>query len=349
MTSKHEKSVRKTRQHTGADRFWGVLAYILVQQNEQGKNPAARDDSYLLKLKEEIEKGLKKEVKVVKQAATEQLIASGKDKDARKRARAGENLQFREAKIVLNQFFNNAKRVPEEERHAFWDGVLWWAKSVIDKPLSGIAAPSKVWQIPSSKELKAIREYALDADWVRTPSQQILLNLCNSLARGEFKQDPLVSNYPLADISADQWQAHAEIRPLDYEREIGGVTVPSDELEKTMNKLADTFKRSGVEVDNTSKIVLSLWDKKKDRDSWAYITLDDICRELGIKERNNHGGFEPRKRDAIRKAAESCTGLYNCPRPSIKPRDKGKEDASSRPLLAYQKPIHCTEGTLGSK
>jgi len=95
--------------------------------------------------KEEIEKGLKKEVEVIKEAVTEQLIASGENKDARKRARAGENLQFREAKIVLNQFFNSAKRVPEEERHAFWDGILWWAKSVIDKPSSGIAASSKVW------------------------------------------------------------------------------------------------------------------------------------------------------------------------------------------------------------
>jgi len=75
---------------------------------------------------------------------------------------------------------------------------------------------------------------------------------------------------------------------------------------QAMNKLADTFKRSGVEVDNTSKVVLSLWDKKKDRDSWAYITLDDICRELGIKERTNHGGFEPRKRDAIREAVEKA-------------------------------------------
>jgi len=309
VTSKHEKSVRKTRQHTGADRFWDVLAHIVVQLNEQGKNPAKRDDSYLLMLQEEIEKWLKKEVKVVKEAATEQLTARGKNKDARKRVRAGENLMLREAKIESNQFFNKAKRVPEEERHVYWDGILWWAKGAIDKPLSGIAAPSKVWQIPSSKELKAIREYALDADWVRTPSQQILLNLGNSLARGEFKQDPLVSNYPLADISADQWQAHAEIRPLDYEREIGGMTVPSDVLEKAMNKLADTFKRSGVEVDNTSKIVLSLWDKKKDRDSWAYITLDDICRELGIKERNNHGGFEPRKRDAIREAVEKAARI----------------------------------------
>jgi len=104
--------------------FGGALAYILVQQNEQGKNPAERDDSYLLMLQEEIEKGLKNEVKNVKVAVTKQLIASGKDKDERKRARAGNNLQFREAKIVLNQFFNSAKRVPEEARHAFWDGVL---------------------------------------------------------------------------------------------------------------------------------------------------------------------------------------------------------------------------------
>lgn len=301
VTSKHLKHHLQTRTISGADIFWGVFSGVIVELNEKGKNPANWDDLNWRDFKEITISLLKKQADSIEKNISKQL----NDREQRRTLRAGLNRQTEEAIIELNQFCSSAKRVPKEFRQAFWDNLLGWAKSQINQPLSNVTPPSTQWQTPSPNELQAVRRYAL-TDWVRASSQELLLNLGNKLARGEFKQDPLQSNYPIADISGREWQAHAEIRPLDYEREIGGMTVPSDVLEKAMNKLADTFKRSGVEVDNTSKIVLSLWDTKKDRDGWAYITLDDICRELGLKERANHGGFEPRKRDAIREAVEKA-------------------------------------------
>jgi len=129
------------------------------------------------------------------------------------------------------------------------------------------------------------------------------------MARGELKQDPLLSDYPIADISANKWQAHAEIRPLDYELEIGGMTIPSDKLHSTMYQIASDLRKRGIEVDEASKIVPSLWDEKRDLDGWALITLGDICRKMGIRERANHGGFEPRKRDAIRMAIDKAARI----------------------------------------
>ena len=328
VTSKHLKHHLQKRTISGADIFWGVFSGVLVELNEKGRNPASWDDGNWREFKEIIVSLFKKQTASIEENVSKQL----NDRAQRRSLRAGLDRQTEEALIELNQFCSAAKRVPEEFQQAYWDNLLGWAKNHIDQPLSGIAAPTKEWQSPSGNELQAVREFAL-ADWVRAPSQELLLNLGNTISRGGFKQDPLQSNFPIADISGSQWQAHAEIRPLDYEREIGGMTVPSDVLEKAMNKLADTFKRSGVEVDNTSKVVLSLWDKKKDRDSWAYITLDDICRELGIKERANHGGFEPRKRDAIREAVEKAA------RVSITVRDLPSSQGIKAKKMAAQDPF----------
>ena len=328
MTSKYLKHHLQKRTISGADIFWGVFSGTLVELHERGKNPANWDEDNWKEFKEIVVSLLKKQATSIEETVSKQL----KDREERKSLRAGLDRQTKEAVIELNRFCSSAKRVPEEFQQAYWDNLLGWAKRHIDDPLSGVAAPPKEWETHSSKELQAVRKYAL-ADWVRTPSQELLLNLGNKLARGEFKQDPLLSNYPIADISGREWQAHAEIRPLDYEREIGGMTVPSDALERAMNKLADTFKRSGVEVDNTSKIVLSLWDTKKDRDGWAYITLDDICRGHGFKERANHGGFEPRKRDAIRLAVEKAA------RVSITVRDLPSSQGIKAKKMAAQDPF----------
>ena len=334
MASKHLKHRLEKRTISGADIFWGVFTGVLVGLNERGENPAHWVEENWREFKEIVAALLRKQAVSLEENVSKQLKGRGE----RRTLRAGLDHQTKEAEIELNLFCNSAKRVPEEFRQAYWDNLLGWAKSQIDKPLSGAAAPSGVWQSlsttsVSSRELQAVREYAL-TDWVRAPSQVLLLNLGNKLARGEFKQDPMQSNYPIADISGSKWQAHAEIRPLDYEREIGGMTVPNDVLEKAMHKLADTFKRSGIEVDNTSKMVLALWEKKKDRDSWAYITLDDICRELGLKERANHGGFEPRRRDAIREAVEKAARVLITIRDLPSSQGiKGKKMAAQDPFL----------------
>lgn len=328
MTSKHLKHHLEKRSISGADIFWGVFSGALVELNERGENPANWVEENWREFKEIVNALLTKQAADIEENVSKQL----KDRDERRTLRAGLDHQTKESVIELNSFCNSARRVPEEFRQAYWDNLLGWAKNNIDKPLSGVAAPSGVWQSFSSSELKAVRQYAL-TDWVRAPSQVLLLNLGNKLSRGEFKQDPMQSNYPIADISGSKWQAHAEIRPLDYEREIGGMTVPNDVLEKAMHKIADTLKKSGIEVDNTSKIVLALWDKKKDRDSWAYITLDDICRELGFKERANHGGFEPRRRDAIREAVEKAA------RVSITIRDLQSSQGIKAKKMAAQDPF----------
>ena len=328
MTSKHLKHHLEKRSISGADIFWGVFSGALVELNERGQNPANWKEENWREFKEIVNALLTKQAADIEENVSKQL----KDRDERRTLRAGLDHQTKESVIELNSFCNSARRVPEEFRQAYWDNLLGWAKNNIDKPLSGVAAPSGVWQSFSSSELKAVRQYAL-TDWVRAPSQVLLLNLGNKLSRGEFKQDPMQSNYPIADISGSKWQAHAEIRPLDYEREIGGMTVPNDVLEKAMHKIADTLKKSGIEVDNTSKIVLALWDKKKDRDSWAYITLDDICRELGFKERANHGGFEPRRRDAIREAVEKAA------RVSITIRDLQSSQGIKAKKMAAQDPF----------
>jgi len=328
VTSKHLKHHLEKRSISGADIFWGVFSGALVELNERGQNPANWKEENWREFKEIVNALLTKQAADIEENVSKQL----KDRDERRTLRAGLDHQTKESVIELNSFCNSARRVPEEFRQAYWDNLLGWAKNNIDKPLSGVAAPSGVWQSFSSSELKAVRQYAL-TDWVRAPSQVLLLNLGNKLSRGEFKQDPMQSNYPIADISGSKWQAHAEIRPLDYEREIGGMTVPNDVLEKAMHKIADTLKKSGIEVDNTSKIVLALWDKKKDRDSWAYITLDDICRELGFKERANHGGFEPRRRDAIREAVEKAA------RVSITIRDLQSSQGIKAKKMAAQDPF----------
>lgn len=328
MTSKHLKHHLEKRSISGADIFWGVFSGALVELNERGQNPANWGEENWREFKEIVNALLRKQAADIEENVSKQL----RDRDERRTLRAGLDHQTKESVIELNSFCNSARRVPEEFRQAYWDNLLGWAKNNIDKPLSGVAAPAGAWQSFSSSELKAVREYAL-TDWVRAPSQVLLLNLGNKLSRGEFKQDPMQSNYPIADISGSKWQAHAEIRPLDYEREIGGMTVPNDVLEKAMHKIADNLKKSGIEVDNTSKIVLSLWDKKKDSDSWAYITLDDICRELGLKERASHGGFEPRKRDAIREAVEKAA------RVSITIRDLPSSQGIKAKKMAAQDPF----------
>jgi DNA-binding XRE family transcriptional regulator len=328
VTSKHLKHHLEKRTISGADIFWGVFSGTVVELNERGKNPAKWSNENWGEFKEIVISGLLKQAAKIEEEVSKKL----QGRDQRRTLRAGLENQTKEARLELNRFCASAQRVPEEFRQAYWDNLLAWAKGQIDKPVAGISAPEGVWQSAASREIQEVRNYAL-ADWVRAPSQELLLNLGNKLARGEFKQDPLQSNYPIADISGKLWTAHAEIRPLDYEREIGGMTVPSEVLEKAMNKLADTFKRSGVEVDNTSKVVLSLWDEKKDRDSWAYITLDDICRKLGITERANHGGFEPRKRDAIREAVEKAA------RVSITVRDLPSSQGIKAKKMAAQDPF----------
>jgi hypothetical protein len=304
VTSKHLKHFLQKRTISGADIFWGVFSRLLVKLYEKGESPANWSDKNWQEFKEIIISDLKKQTVSIHETNSKAL-----DKNQRKVSRAGLNHQFNEAKIELNLLYSSAKRVPENGRQAYWDGILWWAKSVVDQPLSGIAATSTVWQIPSSKDLQAIREYALHADWVRTSSQELLVKLGNTVARGEFKEDPLLSNYPIADISGREWQAHAEIKPLAYELEIGGMTVPSDKLQSAMHQIASDLKKRGIEVDEASKIVLSLWDETRDREGWAYVTLDDICRKMGIRERANHGGFEPRKRDAIRMAVDKAARI----------------------------------------
>jgi DNA-binding XRE family transcriptional regulator len=328
VTSKHLKHHLEKRTISGADIFWGVFSGTVVELNARGRSPSSWNSGDWKEFKEIISALLLRQADQIEASVSQQL----QDRNERRTLRAGLDKQTEEARIELNRFCASAQRVPDEFRQAYWDNLLAWAKGQIDKPVSGISAPEGVWQSASRKELQEVKNYAL-ADWVRTPSQELLLKLGNRLARGEFKQDPLQSNYPIADISGNQWVAHAEIRPLDFEREIGGMTVPSDVLEKAMNKLADTFKRSGVEVDNTSKIVLSLWDEKKDRDSWAYITLDDICRKLGLTERANHGGFEPRKRDAIREAVEKAA------RVSITVRDLPSSQGIKAKKMAAQDPF----------
>lgn len=304
VTSKQLKHYLERRTISGADIFWGVFSGALIDLDKAGRSPASWGDENWHEFKEIIISDLKKQNVLIHETNSKTL-----DKNQRKVSRAGLNHQLNEAKIEFNRLYSSAKRVPENVRQAFWDGILLWAKSVAEQPLSGIAAPSKVWQIPSSKDLQAIREYALLADWVRTSSQELLVKLGNTVARGEFKQDPLLSNYPIADISGSEWQAHAEIKPLAYELEIGGMTVPSDKLQSAMHQIASDLKKRGIEVDEASKIVLSLWDETRDREGWAYVTLDDICRKMGIRERANHGGFEPRKRDAIRMAVDKAARI----------------------------------------
>ncbi len=299
VTSKHLKRHLQKRTISGADIFWGVFSGALIDLDKAGRSPASWDDEKWQEFKEIIISDLKGLSVSIHETNSKTL-----DKNQRKISRAGLNHQLNEAKIEFNRLYSSAKRVPENVRQAFWDGILLWAKSVAEQPLSGIAAPSKVWQIPSSKDLQAIREYAL-ADWVRTPSQKLLVKLGNAVARGEFKKDPLLSNYPIADISGSKWQAHAEIKPLAYELEIGGMTVPSDKL----YQIASDLKKRGIEVDEASKAVLSLWVETRDREGWAYVTLDDICRKMGRRERANHGGFEPRKRNAIRMAVDKAARI----------------------------------------
>lgn len=304
MTSKQLKHYLERRTISGADIFWGVFSGALIDLDKAGRSPASWGDENWHEFKEIIISDLKKQNVLIHETNSKTL-----DKNQRKVSRAGLNHQLNEAKIEFNRLYSSAKRVPENVRQAFWDGILLWAKNVAEQPLSGIAAPSKVWQIPSSKDLQAIREYALLADWVRTSSQELLVKLGNTVARGEFKEDPLLSNYPIADISGSEWQAHAEIKPLAYELEIGGMTVPSDKLQSAMYQIASDLKKRGIEVDEASKMVLSLWDETRDREGWAYVTLDDICKKMGIRERANHGGFEPRKRDAIRMAVDKAARI----------------------------------------
>jgi DNA-binding transcriptional regulator YiaG len=203
------------------------------------------------------------------------------------------------------------RQIPVHMRRAYWDGLLDWARQQIAsvKVLSdrktyrvrlNLSPPELDRLVSNLSGVDLIRQYAL-GDWMTASSQQMMLSVRNAIARGEFVTDRQLSLYPIAEISAGELKAHAEIRPTDFDLDLASEAV----LQNVMQQIAESLQKRGVHVAEVGDVLMFLWSRQRESDGWAKVTLDDICEQLRRTSRSGRkGGYEPRARDAVREAVE---------------------------------------------
>jgi DNA-binding transcriptional regulator YiaG len=220
--------------------------------------------------------------------------------------------------VAIDKISDNSLSLPAPIRAAYWDGIRSWASQQVvagdnqlEFTLTQELAPLDLERLVKGLSgVAEVQKLAL-GDWVSTPAQQAILMLRDIITHSRFSRDENASPYPIADLSVGDLKAHAEIRPTDFDLEVAGESVPATALQQFMQEIALSLEKRGVHVAEVGDVLMSLWSRGHGADGWAYVTLDDICAQLGKSTRaGRQGGYEPRARDAVRDAVEKAARVH---------------------------------------
>jgi hypothetical protein len=193
---------------------------------------------------------------------------------------------------------------------AYWDGIRQSARRFTanpDRPVKDIGDFSLLYQTDGQAiALKSLADFAL-ADWIKTPSHKFILKTSEAVRKGLFQNNPEISQYPSADLGDETLKAHAELRPPTGSDD--QTPIPDEAIFKAMEEIASLLKKRGTEVDDVGKVLMYLWSRNKQPNGWAIASLNEICAELGVKERRGHGGYEPAKKDLVRGSVEKLANI----------------------------------------
>jgi hypothetical protein len=301
---KADSKLLAQRSFNGRQFFWAIFCGAIIDYDQRGLYP----ENWSKKDWDEVELALRKGGREAFNAANPLLDQNNASPEQKKQAKQILDAGFQEFVEEVRAFRLHAQRIPEEMRAAYWDGLRHFARQYTsdpDRPVKDVGDFSQHYQTNGQAiALKGLADFAL-ADWIKTPSTKLLLNLNGAISRGLFQKNPEISQYPSADIGDKDLKAHAELRPTDISLE--QAPIPEEAFIKAMEEIASLLKKRGTEVDDAGKVLMHLWGRNKNPDGWATVSLNEICAELGLKERRGHGGYEPAKKDAIRASVDRLT------------------------------------------
>tara|TARA_Y100001938_G_scaffold120172_1_gene166727 strand:- start:1401 stop:3014 length:1614 start_codon:yes stop_codon:yes gene_type:complete len=318
------KDSLKRRKVTGKKLVFGSLLEVIIDTDKYPNDSDQRIENWSAKTWEQSGEDMLKHFKEVNIQNIQNIpIPEGaNENEFRKQYKEVSEITLKEAKNFLRIFIPEqikATKLPRELRVGHFDQIRALARKVDEdnKGVGSLVIDDFLWKVKDLKTQDVIianQEHALEAKdkkYFAAESQQLLTQVGDSLSRGEFKENPTISQYPSVVIETKdkRWGGHAEIKPLDTEKEIDGMPIPEESLISAMKEISKSLGFKGVETDYVSKAAVSLWLEKKDRTGWANISLDDICERVGLKRRSDKDGqsrFDTKQRDSIRGALEKA-------------------------------------------
>lgn len=322
-------SIKKSfdkRKITGKKLVFGSLLDVIIDTDKFPEGSDQRIENWSADIWERSAKDmLDYFYKVNVQHINEVVVPAEADPDKfRKEYKAVSQHTLEEAKNFLRVFIPEqikATKLPKEFKIAHFDQIRALARKVNEdtgeNKVGSLEIDDSLWKVKDIDTQNAIianKKHALEAKdkkFFAANSQELLNQVGDSLSRGEFSDNPTISQYPSAIIETKdkRWGGHAELKPLDTEKEIDGMPIPEEALIKAMQDISASLKIKGFETDFISRAAVSLWLEKKDRTGWATISLDEICERVGLKRRSDKDGqsrFDTKQRDSVRGALEKA-------------------------------------------
>ena len=320
-------SIKKSfdkRKITGKKLVFGSLLEVIIDTDKFPEGSDQRIENWSADVWERSAKDMmdvfrKKNI----QHINEIVVPAGADPNKfRKEYKEVSQLTLEEAKNFLRVFIPEqvkATKLPEEFKVAHFDQIRALARKVNEdtgeNKVGSLEIDDSLWKVKNLNSENAIlanKEHALkekDRRYVEAESARFLNEVGDALSRGKFDSNPSISQYPSAIVETKDksWSGHAELHPLDTQKEIDGMPIPEEALVKAMQDIAKSLKTKGFEADTVSRHVISLWLDQKDRTGWATISLDEICERAGLKRRSDKDGqsrFDTKQRDSVRGGVE---------------------------------------------
>ena len=303
---KADQKLLAQRSFNGRQFFWAIFCGAIIDYDQLGRYP----ETWSKKDWDEVELALKKGGREAFNASNPLVDQQATSPEQRKQVKQILEAGYQEFVEEFRAFRIHASRIPDEMKAAYWDGIRQSARRFTadpDRPVKDIGAFSLHYQTDGQAiALKGLADFAL-ADWIKTPSHKLILKTSEAVRKGLFLNNPEISQYPSADLGDETLKAHAELRPSTASDD--QTPIPDEAIFKAMDEIASLLRKRGTEIDDAGKVLMHLWGRNKNADGWATVSLNNICAEMGLKERRGHGGYEPAKKDAIRASVEKLTNI----------------------------------------